>query len=59
MQIPRAVSYAPDEMVQRELIFKNVVMRIIIDIRERKKRPKLSDFMAVYMTKKDEPNAKE
>ena len=38
--------------VQRENALKNVVMRIIIEIRERKKRPKLSDFIAVYREKK-------
>ena len=46
-------------MATRENKLKNVVMNIIIEIRERKKRPKLSDFMAVYKTKRDEPNAKE
>ena len=59
MQIPRSVTYAPDDMVKRELALKNVVFRIIIEIRERKKRPKLSDFLAVYKTKKNEPDAKE
>ena len=29
-------------------------MRIIIEIRERKKRPKLSDFIAVYRERKNE-----
>ena len=33
---------------------KNVVMRIVIEIRERKKRPKLSDFIAVYREKRNE-----
>jgi len=32
-------------------------MRIVIEIRERKKRPKLSDFIAVYREKKNEPGA--
>ena len=32
-------------------------MRIIIEIRERKKRPKLSDFIAVYREKKMEAGA--
>ena len=59
MQIPKTVGWAPDDMARRELSLKNVVMRIIIEIRERKKRPKLSDFLAVYKTKKDEPDAKE
>jgi hypothetical protein len=32
-------------------------MRIVVEIRERKKRPKLSDFIAVYREKKNEPGA--
>jgi len=32
-------------------------MRIIIEIRERKKRPKLADFIAVYREKKNEAGA--
>lgn len=59
MQVPRNVAWAPDELVERSLVIKNVVMRMIVDIRERKKRPKLSDFMAVYRSKKNEPGAKE
>lgn len=39
--------------IQRENALKNVVMRIIIEIRERKKRPKLSDFIEVYRKKKE------
>lgn len=57
--MPRSVAWAPDESVERGLSIKNVVMRMIVDIRERKKRPKLSDFMAVYRTKQNEPGAKE
>jgi len=38
---------------------KNVVMRIVEEIRERKKRPKLEEVMAVYRKQKHEPNAKE
>lgn len=34
-------------------------MRIILEIRERKRRPKLSDFMGLYRKKKHLPNAKE
>ena len=33
-------------------------MRIIIEIRERKKKPKLRDFIALYRSKKDQPGAK-
>ena len=47
-----------EKEIRRENRFKNVVMRIIINIRERKKRPKLSDFLKVYKEKKDQPNAK-
>ena len=47
-----------ERAIRRENRFKNVVMRIIINIRERKKRPKLSDFLKVYKEKKDQPNAK-
>lgn len=32
-------------------------MRIIIEIREHKKRPTLADFIAVYREKKNEPGA--
>ena len=59
MKIPKTIGNVSDEMATRENKLKNVVMNIIIEIRERKKRPKLSDFMAVYKTKRDEPNAKE
>ena len=34
-------------------------MRIVVEIWERKKRPKLGDVMKVYRSKKDEPNAKQ
>lgn len=37
-----------DGVVSRQNCLKNLVMNLVIDIRERKKRPKLSDFMAVY-----------
>lgn len=33
-------------------------MRIVIEIRDRKKKPKLSDFLKVYQKKKNEPDAK-
>lgn len=60
MKIPKTIGGTiTDEMATRENHLKNVVMNIVIQIRERKKRPKLSDFMAVYKLKKDEPNAKE
>ena len=60
MQIPPTERGIVDEgMARRENTLKNVVMNIIIKIRERKKRPKLADFMAVYRTKQGDPNAKE
>ena len=46
-----------DGQAARENSLKNVVMRIIIEIRERKNRPKLSDFIAVYREKKAEQGA--
>ena len=48
MKIPKSIGDITDEQANRELALKNVVMRIVIEIRERKKRPKLSDFMKVY-----------
>ena len=57
MKVPK--SKTPDDVIERENILKNMCMNFIIDIRERKKRPKLSDFMAVYKSQKDEPDAKE
>lgn len=59
MQVPATVSTINDRQAHREIMFKNVVMRIVIDIRDRKKKPKLSDFLNVYRKKKDQPNAKE
>ena len=52
MHIPNTIEKVDLGQVQRENALKNVVMRIIIEIRERKKRPKLSDFIAVYREKK-------
>ena len=59
MKIPKAHGIVTTDQASRENIFKNIVMNIIIGIRERKKRPKLSDFMKVYKDKKGEDNAKE
>ena len=53
MHLPKQIKVT-DEMANRENLLKNVVMRIIVDIRERKKRPKLSDFLEVYREKKME-----
>ena len=33
-------------------------MRIVVETRERKNRPKLSEVMAIYTARKHEPNAK-
>ena len=57
MKMPKFVGIVTDDAAHRELVLKNVVMRIVIEIRERKKRPKLSDFMKVYKQKLLEPNA--
>ena len=43
-----------DAANNRNNALKNVIMRIIINIRDRRKRPKLSDFIAVYREKKNE-----
>jgi len=59
MQIPKQLTRLSAEQMSRDNAFKNVVMRIVIEIRERKKRPKLSDFLTFYRDKKHMPNAKE
>jgi hypothetical protein len=59
MQIPKQLENLNEDQISRENALKNVVMRIIIEIRERKKRPKLSDFLNFYRDKKHMPNAKE
>lgn len=46
-----------DAANNRNNALKNVIMRIIINIRDRRKRPKLSDFIAVYREKKNEKDA--
>ena len=57
MRLPKT-SHVNDAQAYRENCLKNVVMRIVIEIRERKKRPKLADFIAVYREKKNETGAK-
>ena len=57
MHMPRNIQEVNEEQVNRENALKNVVMRIIIEIRERKKRPNLADFIAIYREKKNEPGA--
>lgn len=48
MQVPKTVSTIDEGQAHRENRLKNVVMRIVIEIRDRKKKPKLSDFLKVY-----------
>lgn len=47
-----------DQTIRRNLL-KNVVMRIVIEARERKRRPKLGEVIGVYRRHKNEPDAKE
>ena len=54
--MPRTAQFS-DERAARENALKNVVMRIIIEIRDMKKRPKLGDFILVYREKKQEAGA--
>ena len=55
MHLPKSEIYSiTDAQAYRENCLKNVVMRIIIEIRERRKKPKLTDFIAVYREKKEE-----
>lgn len=56
MRLPKHMN-CTDAMSFRENCLKNVVMRIVIEIRERKKRPKLSDFIEVYREKKSQQGA--
>ena len=55
----RAEAEQVKEKIYRRNLLKNVVMRMIIAIVERKNRPSLGEVMAVYRKKKHEPNAKE
>ena len=47
------------EMTTRRNLLKNTVMRIVLAVRERKKRPKLSEVMKVWREQKHLDNAKE
>jgi len=47
------------ERTARRNLLKNVVMRVVMKVREDKKRPKLGDVLAIYREKKNEPGAKE
>lgn len=57
MRMPKNIKTVTDGQAYRWNCLKNVTMRIVLEIRERKKRPKLSDFIAVYREKKNEPGA--
>ena len=52
MRMPERIENIGDDAAKRENRIKNVVMRIIIEIRERKKKPKLRDFIHLYKSKK-------
>ena len=54
LHMPRNLIRMTEEQCYRENALKNVIMRIVIEIRERKKRPNLSDFVAIYREKKNE-----
>ena len=56
MRVPRTIQMN-DDMAYRQNGLKNVVMRIIIDIRNRKNKPKLTHFIQVYREKKRESGA--
>ena len=51
--MPRNVMNLGEDQILRMNALKNVIMRIVIEIRERKKRPNLSDFIAIYREKKN------
>ena len=59
MRVPQRIEQIDDDAVHRQNQLKNVVMRIIIDIRDRKKKPKLKDFLQLYRTKKNTAGSKE
>lgn len=42
------------EATIRKNLLKNVVMRLVLAVRERKKRPKLNEVMAVYRKQRHE-----
>jgi hypothetical protein len=42
-----------NQMMARRNILKNIVMRKIIQIRELKKKPKLSDLLSMFRDKSD------
>ena len=61
IKYPNKQGYIQEDLakIYRKNLLKNVTMRIVNEIRERKKRPKLSEVMDIYRARKDEPDAKE
>lgn len=51
MRLPRHYQ-VDDGQIRRNNAFKNVVMRIVLEIREKAKRPKLADFISIYKDQK-------
>ena len=47
MRLPKYYN-VDDGKIYRNNAFKNVVMRIVLDIREQAKKPKLADFLSIY-----------
>lgn len=56
--MPQQMSgYSDEGSLWRENYLKNAVMRIINEIREKRKRPKLTDFISLYRDKRNEKGA--
>lgn len=55
MKFPNKGTYEEEDIdrIQRKNLLKNVTLRIINDIRERKKRPSLKDLVYQYELRKD------
>ena len=47
MRLPKYYN-VDDGKIYRNNAFKNVVMRIVLDVREQAKKPKLADFLSIY-----------
>ncbi len=59
VKAPKHISNMDYNQQVLENKLKNVAMRIILDIRERRKKPKLRDFIELYRTNKHKEGAKE
>lgn len=59
MKVPRAICTDNEAVVHRENCLKNVVMRIVIELRDIRRRPRLADFIKVYREKKNDDGAHE